>query len=173
MYIKPLFVLSFLILFSSCKKTQEDATIKDQTEQNKSQEITEQDISKLKYVEYILDSKTLDIVQDWSEYVQLEEVIKNVKKADLTYFNDNEKAIQLQLKELKQNIPDNLKSESILSRLLVLETKLLKLESLSNLTTTSKEELLENIKEFLVSFSNLSFQMNKKVEFDNRSIEKP
>ena len=149
------------------------ATIKDQTEQNKSQEITEQDISKLKYVEYILDSKTVDFVQDWSEYVQLEEVIENVKKADLTYFNDNEKAIQLQLKELKQNIPDNLKSESILSRLLVLETKLLKLESLSNLTTTSKEELLENIKEFLVSFSNLSFQMNKKVEFDNRSIEKP
>lgn len=172
MHIKTLVVFSFLILFSACKKTQEIAQ-EEQTEQNKSQEITEQDISKLKYIEYILDSKTADIVADWPEYLQLEELIVNIKKGDLSYFNDNKKVIKLLIKELKQNIPKALNSDSILSRILVLETKLLQLESLSNLTTTSKEELLKSIKEFLVSFSNLSFQMNKKIEFDNRSIEKP
>ncbi|WP_298550178.1 hypothetical protein [uncultured Algibacter sp.] len=172
MHIKILTLLSFLILFSACKKTQEDVS-ENQIEQNKSHEIAETDISNLKYVEYILDFKTEDIIEDWQEYVQLEEIITNIKKGDLVYFKDNEKVIQLLLKELKQNIPAPLKSESINSRILVLETKLLKLESLSNLTTTSKEELLDSIKEFLVAFSNLSFQMNKKVEFDNRSIEKP
>ncbi|MGB5417681.1 hypothetical protein [Algibacter sp.] len=173
MYFKPLIVLSFILLFTSCKKTQEDTTTENEVEQNKTQEITEQDVSRLKYVEYILDPKTEETIKDWAEYEQLNAIIDNVKKGDLSYFNDNEKVIQLLIKELKQNIPAALNSESILSRLLVLETKLLKLESLSNLTTTSKEELLENIKEFLVAFSNLSFQMNKKIEFDNRSIEKP
>lgn len=172
MRIKTLIVLSFLILIFACKKTQE-AIPEDQIEQNKNSEITEQDISKLKYIEYILDSKTENVVQDWAEYLQLENVILDIKKGDISFFKDNKKVIQLLLVELKQNIPNALNSESVLSRILVLETKLLKLESLSNLTTTSKEELLENIKEFLISFSNLTFQMNKKVEFDNRSIEKP
>ena len=165
-------ILSFLVLISACKKAQE-APLENQMEQDKSQEITELEISKLNYVEYILDSKTKETVQDWSEYQQLADVISNIKKADLVFFNDNEKAIKLLLKELKQNIPKTLNSESILSRLLVLETKLLKLESLSNLSTTSKEELLINIKEFFIAFSNLNFQMNKKIEFDSQSIEKP
>ena len=172
MRIKALVILSFLILISACKKTQ-DETGEDQIEQNKSQEITEQDISKLKYVDYILDSKAVTIVEDWQEYLQLEDIIANIKKGDLAYFKDNDKVIQLLLKELKQNIPEALKSESISSRILVLETKTLKLESLSNLSSTSKTELIQNIKEFLVSFSNLNFQINKKIEFDNRSIEKP
>jgi len=172
MRLKILVLLIFLIMFTACKKGNEDVT-ENQIEQNKSKEITEKDISKLKYLEYILDPKTESIVRDWAEYIQLDEVVANVKKGDLVYFINNRKVIQLFLKELKQNIPKALNSESILSRVLVLETKLLKLESLSNLTTTSKKELIDTIKEFLVSFSNLSFQMNKKIEFDSRSIEKP
>ncbi|MFV9551624.1 hypothetical protein [Algibacter sp. PT7-4] len=172
MHFKYLIFFSVLLAFTSCKQSQ-DETKESLTQQNKTQDITEQDIATLKYVEYILDSKTNNIVKDWPEYTQLEEVITNVKKGDLSYFIDNEKVTKLLVKELKQNIPRELNSESILSRILVLETKLFQLESLSNLTTTTKEELLENIKAFLVSFSNLSFQMNKKIEFDNRSIEKP
>lgn len=172
MRIKTLVILSFLVLFSACKKSQEGST-EDQIEQNKSQEITEQDVAKLKYIEYALDIKTKDIIQDWVEYSQIEEVVGDIKKGDLTFFNDNEKAIKLLLKDLKQNVPEALNSSSIVARMLVLETKLLILESLANLSTTTKEELLETIKEFFVSFYTLSFQMNKKVEFDNRSIEKP
>ena len=172
MHIKTLVIISFLVLFSACKNTQEGST-EDQIEQNKSQEITEQEIAKLKYIEYALDATTEDILQDWAEYTQIEEVVANIKKGDLTFFNDNEKAIKLLLKELKQNVPEPLNSSSIVARVLVLETKVLKLESLANLSTTTKEELLETIKEFFVSFYTLSFQMNKKVEFDNRSIERP
>ena len=53
MRIKTLVILSFLVLFSACKKSQEGSTV-DQIEQNKSQEITEQDVAKLKYIEYAL-----------------------------------------------------------------------------------------------------------------------
>ena len=172
MRFKSLVILSFLFLFSACKKTQEDA-VKDEIEQNKSQEITEQDVSKLKYIEYALDSSTDETIQDWVEYGQIEEVVDNIKQGDLSFFNDNKKAIQLLLKDQKETLPEALNSESIIARILVLETKILKLESLANLSTTTKEELLETIKEFFVSFYTLSFQMNKKIEFDNRSIEKP
>tara|TARA_R110002126_G_scaffold56346_8_gene150595 strand:+ start:5561 stop:6079 length:519 start_codon:yes stop_codon:yes gene_type:complete len=172
MRIKTLVILSFLVLFSACKKSQDHST-ENQIEQNKSQEISEQDIAKLKYIEYALDTTTEAVIQDWAEYTQIEDVVANIKKGDLTFFNDNEKAIKLVLKELKQNVPESLNSSSINARILVLETKILKLESLANLSTTTKEELLETIKEFFVSFYTLSFQMNKKIEFDNRSIEKP
>lgn len=173
MHIKPLIILSFLILLTSCKKTQEETVEENLTKQNTNKGITEQDISKLKYVEYILDSKTEEAIRDWDEFKQLNDVIINIKKGDLTYFIDNKKVVKLLLKELKQNIPTSISSESILSRILVVETKLLQLESLLNLTTTSKKELLENIKIFLIASSNLNYQLNKKVEFDSRTIEKP
>ena len=81
MRIKTLVILSFLVLFSACKKSQEGSTV-DQIEQNKSQEITEQDVAKLKYVEYALDSKTKGIIQDWVEYSQIKEVVGDIKKGD-------------------------------------------------------------------------------------------
>lgn len=172
MFAKPLYVLSFLLLFSACKKTQEIAS-EAQIEQTKSEEITELDVSKLKYIEYALDSKTEDIVADWDEYIQVQDLVADIKKGDLTFFDDSKETVKLLLRELKDNIPEEVSSSSITARVLVLETKILKLESLTNLSTTSKEELLETIKEFFVSFYTLSFQMNKKVEFDNRSIERP
>ncbi|WP_345190464.1 hypothetical protein [Algibacter agarivorans] len=172
MHNKILFVISLFILCFSCKKTQEN-TSADATEQSIRQEITEKDISKIKYVEYALDLKTEDTIEDWVEYSQLQDLITDVKKGDLSFFNDNKTVIKLLLKELKSNIPEQVNSASITARILVLETKLYKLESLSNLSTTSKEELIAVIKEFLVSFSNLNMQMNKKIEFDSRSIEKP
>ena len=171
MRIKVLSILSLIVLLVSCKKTQETPT--DNIEEQQTQDITEQDIAKLKFIDYALDSKTDEAIKDWKEYFELQDVITNVKKADLIFFNDNEENVKLLAKKLKENIPSTLNSEPVLARMLVLETKIFKLESLSNLSTTSKEELLNTIKEFLVAFSNLNFQMNKKIEFDNRSIEKP
>lgn len=172
MRINILIVVSLFILCFSCKKTQ-DNTSTDTIEQNKDQEITEKDIANINYTEYALDSKTEDVIQNWAEYLQLQDIILNIKKGDLSFFNDNKDVIKLLLKELKSNIPKQVSSPSITARILVLETKLYKLESLSNLSTTSKEELIGTINEFFVSFSNLNLQMNKQIEFDNRSIEKP
>ncbi|GAA4800785.1 hypothetical protein [Litoribaculum gwangyangense] len=173
MIIKILSAVGLLMLLVSCKKNQETSTSMDNSEYLQNQNITEQDIAKLKYTDYILDSKTEEVIKDWQEYYQLQDVINNVKKADLSFFNNNEENIKSIPEKLKESIPEELNSESILARLLVLETKLFKLESLSNLSTTSKEELLNTIKEFLVAFSHVNFQMNKKVEFDSRTIEKP
>jgi hypothetical protein len=172
MSIKTLSVLCLLTLFVSCKKTQENDT-SNTIEKQQIQAITEQNLLKLKYADYVLDFKTEEAIKDWQEYFQLQEVINKVKKADLSFFNDNEENIKILISKLKENIPNQVNSEGVLARLLVLETKMLKLESLSNLSTTTKQELISIIKEFFVSFSNVNFQMNKKLEFDNQLIEKP
>ncbi|GAA4895410.1 hypothetical protein GCM10023311_20150 [Flaviramulus aquimarinus] len=172
MHIKTLIAISLFVLSFSCKKTQDNMSDV-AVEQNKSKDLTEKDIATIKYAEYALDLKTEDAIQDWAEYFQLQDIITEVKKGDLSYFSDNEEVIKLLVKEFKSNIPAHISSPSITARVLVLETKLYKLESLSNLSTTSKEELLNTIKAFFVAFSNLNLQMNKKIEFDSRSIEKP
>jgi hypothetical protein len=172
MRLKTLIILSGLMLCLACKKeveTSANVAIEEAT----SQLVTGQDISKLKYIEYTLDSKTAETIKDWAEYWQLDQLVADIKKGDLNFFKDNQKAIMLLLKELKETIPATLNSPSINARLLVLETKILKLESLANLTTTTKTELLESIKEFFVAYYTLTFQMNKKIEFDSRSVDRP
>ena len=172
MRIKILTLLSVILLFSGCKKNTENVS-NETIEQDSGYGVTQKEIEDLNYTDYSLDEKVNVIIQDWAEYLQIQDVIDNVKTGDLSFFNDNEKAIKLLLKELKKNIPEELKAASIEARLLVVETKLYKLESLSNLSTTSKKELLSTIQEFLVSFSNLNLQMNKKIDFDTRVIERP
>lgn len=64
-------------------------------------------------------------------------------------------------------------SDATLARISALETHLYKLKSLANLESTSKDELLLTIKDFLISFSNFNFQMNQKIEADGINIAKP
>ncbi|GAA3600925.1 hypothetical protein Q4Q39_12450 [Flavivirga amylovorans] len=172
MRIKTLSILSLLVLFFSCKNDQENNT-SDNTKDSESKEITEKDISRIDYIDFALDLKTEDVIKDWQEYYQLQEAVTNIKKGDLSFFNDNKEAINTLLKELKLKTPKEIKSSSVLARITALETKLYKLESLSNLSTTSKKELTGTIKDFLVAFSSLNLQINKKIEFDSRKIEKP
>ncbi|WP_338357836.1 hypothetical protein [Yeosuana marina] len=157
----------------SCNKTQKDTTTEKTFQQPVSKSFSEKDISKLKYVEYTLDSKTKKAIENWIKYNDLKEIVQNVKKGDLSYFMDNNKAIKTFLTEFKKTIPDTLNTPSVMARITAFETKLYKLESVTNLQTTTKQELGSTIKEFLQSISNLNLQMNKKLEKDSQYIEKP
>lgn len=168
MRIKSLSILSLLVIFLSCKKDQEN-----NTGAIENTEITEKDISKIDYIEFALDLKADDPIKDWVQYYELQDAITNIKKGDLSFFNDNDEAIKTLLKELKTSIPKEINVLSILARITALETKLYKLKSLSNLSTTSKKELIATIKDFLAAFSSLNFQINKKRELDNQKIERP
>lgn len=169
---KFIILIGFLTLFYSCKKNQEANSV-EIIDEKPNQEVTEKEISNLNYVEFDLDIKTEKAVEDWQEYYQLQDVINNVKKGDLSFFYDNEESIKTLLKDIYKNIPAGVNSNATKVRLNALETKLHKLKSLSNLSTTSKDELHNVIKEFLESFSNLNFQMNKKLEKESQNVEKP
>lgn len=172
MNIKFLSLITLLVLCFSCKKTQEEnANIT--ANENLKQEISKSDISKLDYTEYTIDEKTETIIENWQEYSEINDVVSNVKSGDLSFFRDNDEVIKTLFKNLKEKIPEDVKTPSITARLVALETKFYKLKSLSNISTTGKEELNSVIKEFLVSFSYLNLQMNKKIENTSQNVEKP
>ena len=162
-----------LLMCLSCKKTTQTST-ETSDAPSKSQAITEKDISKLNYLDFAIDNRVETIIESWQEFNQLETIIDNTKKGDLSYFKtDAKKNLKTLLSDIRKTIPDTINTPAILARITVLETKLYKTESLSNLSTTKKEELLNTLKELLVSFSNLSFQLNKKMENDSQNIQKP
>ncbi len=172
MNIKILSIISIFILISSCKKTEEEENSPINTTETTSQELSEKDISKLDYLDFALDEKTEQVIENWGEYYQIQDIVTNVKEGDLNFFKEKE-TIKTLLTDLKKNIPELVNTSATLARLQVLETKIYKLESLSNLSTTNKDALKSSIKEFLISFSNLNFQMNKKLEKDSNNIQKP
>lgn len=162
-----------LLLCLSCKKTSPTNTGNSDTS-NKSQVVTEKDISNLNYLDFGVDDRVRSIIESWQEFNQLESIIENTKKGDLSYFKtDAKKNLKTLLSDIRNTIPDTINTQAILARITVVETKLYKTESLSNLSTTKKQELLVTIEELLIAFSNLSFQLNKKLENDSQNIEKP
>ena len=172
MKIKFLSVLCVLLLMVSCKKNQDPSLLVEDKPVD-TQKIKAKDIAKIRYTDYILDSRAGDSIVNWMAYKQLHDVVNKLKKADLTFFKENEKSVKELVRDLKQTIPVTVNNNAILARIKALETQLLKLESLYNLSTTTKPELIDNIQAFLVAFSNLNLQMNKKIEADNMIIERP
>lgn len=158
----------------SCKKTTPASTENSDDAAKKSQIITEKDVSKLNYLDFGIDDRVEPIIESWQEFNQLESIIENTKKGDLSYFKtDAKKNLRTLFSDIRETIPDTINTPAILARIKVVETKLYKTESLSNLSTTKKQELLNALKELFVSFSNLSFQLNWKMESDSQNIERP
>lgn len=170
---KLTYIVSLLLLFIACKKAATSSSDV-ASKQNTSTTITESDISKMKFTEFVLSQETKTVVESWTEYAQLQEQVGYVKKGDLSYFNDNKKSIETLLKGLKDNIPETFSNNSILARIKIVETSIYKLESLVRLSTTTKPELMDGIKAFLIAISNLDNQLNKVIEHErNNSIPKP
>ncbi|TYA52357.1 hypothetical protein [Formosa maritima] len=162
-------VLLIVCLFS-CKENTDNSL---QTEDNATISISKKTLQKLNYTDYVLDTKVKKITRNWEKYTELERVIVNLKQGDLSYFKGNQEILEALIIELRQNIPEKLNSPAIMSRLITLETKMYKLESVVNLSNSTTETLINSVKEVLVSFSNLNFQMNKKIERDSQKIKKP
>ncbi len=168
------FLVTFFIIFAliSCGK-QKESEHKTPIQEPVLTKISEKDISKLKFLEYTLDVKTENEIENWMAFKELEDLVISVKKGDLSYFKNNNDALLKFVKELKEKVPDTLNTPSVNARITTLETKIYKLESLYNLSETSKDELSLIIKEFLEAVSNLNLQMNKKLEKDSQIIETP
>ena len=157
---RKIYALILLCIVFSCEKTKESST-DIAPQEDTSEALTESDISKLKYTEYVLDSDTKIITDEWEEFNQLEEQIGYIKKGDLSYFSDESEAKKSLFKGLYDNIPEDINENSIIARIKALETKIYKLEDLANLSTSTQTDLLSGIKELLIAKSNLDLQMYK------------
>ena len=169
---KALLYITFILFVFSCKKadaTQELDTAKEKT----SLKITKEDISKLKYAQFILDSKTKNSPEFWQKYAELDGIVSRVNLADLSFFKSNNEVLIAFIKDLKETIPEEVNTPLINARLVALETQMLKLEGVINLSHPEKKELLLVVRDFLTAFSNLNLQINKKFEKESQNIQKP
>ncbi len=164
-------IICFCFVVMACNKKQQptEAT----TETNKTYDLTEADIAKLKYLEFAIDPKVEALAEPWQPYFRLKTAIENIKKTDFSFFDEDKKAIPELLKELREGIPDTLKTQSVLSRITIVENMLYKLDETYQLSTTTKTELAASVKALLISYSNLNFQLNKKIEKDGQNIVRP
>ncbi|AEH01001.1 hypothetical protein [Lacinutrix sp. 5H-3-7-4] len=170
---KTLFLTITLLFFlSSCnnnqnKQTKETVVKKDTTL------LTKNDIDKITYVDYGIDSKAKNTLDSWQSYNTIALAIDNLKKGDLNFFKEDNTVFVSSVNDLETTIPENINTEPIQARILILRTKLLKLEEVLNLGTSKKNEKLLIMKEVFEALSNVTLQINKKFEKEAQNIIKP
>lgn len=135
--------------------------------------ISSKDIEGIKYTEYALSNLSEKQIENWLQFQELNSQIDILKKGDLAFFNDENEIFSTFLNELKEQIPDDIKTSAIKARLTVLETCFYKLEGINDLKNLDKKTILSYIKDVLVAHSNLILQINKKLEQESQNIEKP
>lgn len=140
---------------------------------NATYNISEDQIGGIKYTEYILDKQAKSTAEQWQKYTELEGIIADVKKADFSFFIENNDVLLAFLKDIKESVPERFDTPAILARIIALETVFLKFEDQLMRANASEEKLIEVVKEVLTSFSNLNLQINKKFEKEAQNIQKP
>ena len=171
---KILYFALVLVLFVSCGETSSNAS-KKQSEAKKQapKAVTASAVEKFKFNDYILSSDADKEVSKWPKYRELSTQLSFLKKADLTFFTSEKDTLKVFIDSLKNSVPSAINTYPINNRILVLETKLLKLNNDLSLDNYALEKKLKSIKELLVANSNLIYGINKKLEFDANDIGRP
>lgn len=139
----------------------------DKTENsNQKRVITASAIKKFKYKDYVLSPNAEQAVVEWEKYQELAIQISYLKKADLSFFNGDKELLKKFIEEFKLALPENFKTNPITSRMAIIETSLLRLNENLTIDNIEGSLKLESVKEVIVAFSNLNYQLNKKLERD-------
>jgi hypothetical protein len=128
--------------------------------------ITVKAIERFKYTDYVLSTNGETVVIDWDKYQELAIQVSYLRKADLSFFNGDKVLLKGFVDTLKLSIPDTLKTNPIISRTTIVETTLMRLNENLTLDNIPDSLKLQSVKEVLVAFSNLNYQINKKIEKD-------
>lgn len=165
--------LVVLLLYFSCNQDKNPETTPTSQEVKKESKITKSTIEKLQYQDYLLDAKARKIIENWPKFQELVGHIKLLKQAEFSFLGGDKETIIALVNDLKAETPETLKTNPITSRIVVLETTILKLHNELNLDNPNRDELLISITEVLSAMSNLNLQINKKIEFDVNNIDRP
>ena len=168
-----LIIICFTLVVSQCQDANVSEEKVETPEEIKARTIGQEDIEAIDYIDYGLSPDSQKAVADWQKYHDLDAQVNFLKKANLSYFESDQELIKTFTLEFRNQMPKTLKTKAISARITALNTKLQKLNSLLLLSTSTKKEQLEGVKELLIAFTNLKLQINKKFEFENNNILKP
>ncbi|MBV7270685.1 hypothetical protein [Winogradskyella luteola] len=157
--------ICFLMLIScGTDNAKEDKAEAETT--NQKTVITAKAIENFNYTDYVLSSGAEKAVANWEKYQELAIQINYLKKADLSFFNGDKDLLRTFIEEFKLALPTNFKTNPIISRMAIIETSLYRLNENLTLDNIDDNLKLESVKEVLIAFSNLNYQINKKLERD-------
>ena len=114
--------------------------------------------------ESIYELKYDSSIEQWINYFELNEFIKQLNSNDYSSVIDNKKFLLRFFKGIKFSIPDVINKPEIKSRLTVIETDFMRFESLLSNYEIDSEEKTKMVKKINNSFSNLNFQIDKLLE---------
>ena len=103
-------------------------------------------------------------LESWLNYIELAEYINQFNSNDFSSLIDNKKYLIRFFNGIKNTIPDVLNQPEISSRLTVIETDFLKLESMLSNFEINSDQKIKMVKRINNSFSNLNFQIDKLIE---------
>lgn len=166
-----IFLLLLVCSFLSCKKDVTELPNKLESAKD-SIVLSKVDIQKIDFTEFVLDQQYENQL-NWLKYYEMESKFNELKNGDLSHFKTDKKIVETLINEFTSTLPENLNEEAIKARVLIVKTMYLKLNNIINMSTSTEDEIKEAIKEFLKSFSNLNYQINKKFERDSQHVTKP
>ena len=114
---------------------------------------------------------TIDILNNWIEYQELKEVISSLENNEVSFFKDNKEYIGKFFDGLQKSIPKSIRKPGIISRISVLETKFMILESHFSSGIIDEKLKKNKINDVLVANSNFVYQINKLIEKSNQKID--
>lgn len=162
MNLKLFLLLTFSIFLSTCSDKSTENLIDQQT--TPKNVLTEKAINKLNFRDFGLSDKAEKVVESWVKYNELKIQLDYLRKADVSFFKSETKELQDFIIAFKEEIPEDINSDPIVSRAIVLETKLMLLHQTLLKENTATKNQLKGIKALLVAFSNLNFQIDKQLE---------
>ena len=152
--VKSSFIL--VLVFFSCKK--ESKKLPEEISKNNDVEFVQLEF------ENIYKSNNDLTLESWLNYIELAEYINQFNSNDFSSLIDNKKYLIRFFKGIENSIPDVLNQPEILSRLTVIETDFLKLESMLSNFEINSDQKIKMVKRINNSFSNLNFQIDKLIE---------
>lgn len=166
------FILIALSLTTCADKANLDNLASD-VEQKSEQQISSKNIDNLDFTDYALSDESLRKIASWNQYNELNGYIEALKKANFDFFREEKSILKTLLDDSVANLPEQIKTKAVTARIIAFQTSCYKLHGELEGNGQSKEATLNAIKEVLIAFANLNFQINKKFEKEGQNIQKP
>ena len=158
------FLVAILLSNIQCRNTEDKTLATKQETQTELTRITPQDITDIKYTEYVLSDLAQKEVDTWTKFKELSVEVENLKNGNLSFFKDDKTILQALIADIKNEIPDSINSSSIIVRLSVLETAMYKFDETINLQSSSKDAIIKDVENLLLAYNNCVYQINKVIE---------
>ena len=157
--------LLLIILLHSCNNS---VKINDKFSKNNTIENSINISSKINPQQLSLEAKK--ITQKWSSLPELQSIINGLKSENYTAFMETDNYLKEFIIELKKTLPKKLILPPITSRIVVLETNFLELESVLSKTQLETKRKVIVTDKSIESYYNLIYQINKTIEKELQKI---